>query len=122
MGTLLALFAGAAAGFVTGFLNTRLRIAPLLSGILMMIALYSINLRVMGNKSMISLLRMDNIYTDVANIGVPAGMAVLTFGLVIITLTTNCYALSRKRKSVWALRATGNKGPVMCRITLIYIP
>ncbi|ABO50098.1 inner-membrane translocator [Desulforamulus reducens MI-1] len=108
LGTLLALFAGAAAGFVTGFLNTRLRIAPLLSGILMMIALYSINLRVMGNKSMISLLRMDNIYTDVANIGVPAGMAVLTFGLVIITLTTYLLYAFLQTEIGMALRATGD--------------
>ena len=40
--------AGAAAGLVTGWLNVRLRIMDLLAGILVMIALYSINLRVMG--------------------------------------------------------------------------
>ena len=40
--------AGAAAGFITGWLNVRLKIMDLLASILMMIALYSVNLRIMG--------------------------------------------------------------------------
>lgn len=46
--TFCAMLAGALAGFVTGWLNVRLKIMDLLASILMMIALYSINLRVMG--------------------------------------------------------------------------
>ena len=46
--TLVAMVAGAAAGFITGWLNVRLKIMDLLASILMMIALYSVNLRVMG--------------------------------------------------------------------------
>lgn len=46
--TLAATLAGGLAGAVTGWLNVRLRIMDLLASILMMIALYSINLRVMG--------------------------------------------------------------------------
>ncbi|HLR13122.1 MAG TPA: ABC transporter permease [Burkholderiaceae bacterium] len=46
--TLSATLAGGLAGAVTGWLNVRLRIMDLLASILMMIALYSINLRVMG--------------------------------------------------------------------------
>ncbi|MBS4171787.1 ABC transporter permease [Bacillus sp. FJAT-49736] len=48
LATLLAIVAGFAAGCITGFLHTKGKINPLLSGILMMIALYSINLRIMG--------------------------------------------------------------------------
>ncbi|MEK6292320.1 MAG: ABC transporter permease, partial [Paraburkholderia tropica] len=48
LATVCAMLAGAAAGFVTGWLNVRLKIMDLLASILMMIALYSINLRVMG--------------------------------------------------------------------------
>src|SRR3546814_18240421 len=44
--TLIATFAGALAGMITGWLNVRLKIMDLLASILMMIALYSINLRV----------------------------------------------------------------------------
>lgn len=45
---LLAFLAGCAAGTVTGLLNVKLKIKELLSGILMMTALYSINYRVAG--------------------------------------------------------------------------
>ena len=46
--TVVAIFAGFLAGCITGLLHTKGKINPLLSGILMMIALYSINLRIMG--------------------------------------------------------------------------
>ena len=46
--TLVAIVAGFIAGCITGLLNTKGNINPLLSGILMMIALYSVNLRIMG--------------------------------------------------------------------------
>ncbi len=46
--TAAAIIAGAAAGFITGWLNVRLKIMDLLASILMMIALYSVNLRIMG--------------------------------------------------------------------------
>lgn len=46
--TIVATIAGALAGLITGWLNVRLKIMDLLASILMMIALYSINLRIMG--------------------------------------------------------------------------
>ncbi len=46
--TVAAMAAGVLAGFITGWLNVRLKIMDLLASILMMIALYSVNLRVMG--------------------------------------------------------------------------
>ncbi len=49
--TLAAALAGGVAGCVTGLLHTRFRIQELLSGILVMTALYSINLRVMGQSN-----------------------------------------------------------------------
>nr|WP_106783401.1 ABC transporter permease [Lysinibacillus timonensis] len=48
LATFAAIVAGFIAGCITGLLNTKGKINPLLSGILMMIALYSINLRIMG--------------------------------------------------------------------------
>ena len=50
--TAIAVLAGAAAGAVTGILHTRFKINGLLSGILVMTALYSINLRVMGGSNL----------------------------------------------------------------------
>ncbi|MEJ5030784.1 MULTISPECIES: ABC transporter permease [Comamonas] len=48
LATIGATLAGAVAGLITGWLNVKLKIMDLLASILMMIALYSINLRIMG--------------------------------------------------------------------------
>ena len=59
---LAAAVAGMLAGAVTGFLTTKMRIPALLAGILTMIALYSVNLRIMG-KANLSLLGVDTVFT-----------------------------------------------------------
>ena len=58
---LVALIAGAAAGAITGLIHVKLKVKDLLAGILVMTALYSVNLRVMG-KSNIPLFEEDNIF------------------------------------------------------------
>lgn len=58
--TLIATLVGGLAGFVTGTLHTRFKIPELLAGILVMTALYSLNLRVMG-RSNVPLLNVRNI-------------------------------------------------------------
>ncbi|MDR0968901.1 MAG: hypothetical protein LBL99_04715 [Holosporaceae bacterium] len=52
---ILAAIAGGLAGFATGILTVRFKIEDLLSGILVAFALYSINLRIMGNSPSVSL-------------------------------------------------------------------
>ena len=64
---LLAGVGGMIAGAVTGWIHTKLKIPALLAGILTMIALYSVNLHIMG-KANVSLLRMDTIYTILGGI------------------------------------------------------
>src|SRR6478609_8248378 len=60
--TIIATFAGAAAGLVTGWLNVKLKIMDLLASILMMIALYSVNLRIMG-KPNVPLITEPTVFT-----------------------------------------------------------
>jgi len=62
LATLAALGAGLCAGLATSLLNTKLRIPALLAGILVMVALYSINLRIMGGAN-VGLLREETIFT-----------------------------------------------------------
>lgn len=57
---------GLVAGTVTGILYTKLKIPAILAGILTMIALYSINLHIMG-KANISLLRVDTVFSTTAH-------------------------------------------------------
>ncbi|NSL52015.1 ABC transporter permease [Calidifontibacillus erzurumensis] len=66
MATMVALLAGFLAGCITGLLHTKGKINALLSGILMMIALYSINLRIMG-KSNVPLLNQETALTKLTN-------------------------------------------------------
>lgn len=66
---LLALAAGFCAGMVTGFLNTKFGILHLLASILTMIALYSINLRVMGRPNM-TLLGKSTVLEPLTNAGI----------------------------------------------------
>lgn len=60
--TLVAIVAGAIAGWMTGWLNVRLKIMDLLASILMMIALYSVNLRIMGRPN-VPLITEPTIFT-----------------------------------------------------------
>jgi putative ABC transport system permease protein len=73
--------AGMLAGIITGVLHTKLKIPALLAGILTMIALYSVNLRIMG-KANLSLLRIDTIFSLFSNYGFDAQTIVLLVGIV----------------------------------------
>lgn len=59
----LAFLVGGIGGIITGVLNTKFKISSILSGILVMTGLYSINLRIMGGKPNISLLNKETIFT-----------------------------------------------------------
>lgn len=70
LSTLSAIVCGAIAGSVTGVLATRLKINGLLAGILVMTALYSVNLRVMG-KSNIPLMNQMTLFSSVQSLAQP---------------------------------------------------
>jgi putative ABC transport system permease protein len=60
---LLSFLGGVAAGMVTAAIHNKLKIPGLLAGILTMTMLYSINLRILGNKANVPLLRVTTLYT-----------------------------------------------------------
>jgi putative tryptophan/tyrosine transport system permease protein len=62
LATAFAFLCGLIAGSATGIIHTRFKINPLLSGILVMTALYSVNLHVMG-KSNLPLLSKNTLFT-----------------------------------------------------------
>lgn len=107
IGTLLAVLAGALAGTITGILHTKLDISPLLSGILTMIALYSINLRIMG-KAQISLLRQDTLISQIQSWGMTKEMAALLLGLITIIILFFALNYFLKTEIGLAFRATGD--------------
>ncbi|WLD94136.1 ABC transporter permease [Alkalihalobacillus sp. AL-G] len=63
LATLAGMGAGFIAGCITGILHTKGKVNPLLAGILMMIALYSINLRIMDDRPNIPLLGQDTLFS-----------------------------------------------------------
>jgi putative tryptophan/tyrosine transport system permease protein len=113
LATLMALVAGALAGLVTAVLNVRFGILHLLASILTMIALFSINLRIMGRPN-IALLTEDTVLTPLAALGIwtpllkvlVAGVVALVAALLLIRFLASDYGL--------AMRATG-ANPRMAR-------
>lgn len=75
---LLALAGGFLAGMVTAILNTKFKILHLLASILTMIALYSINIRIMAGPN-VALLGVETVFDAVTRLGIPSHYA----GLVI---------------------------------------
>ena len=105
---LVAFAAGMVAGAITGMLNTRLGITNLLAGVLMMIMLYSINLRIMGRPNL-SLLRVATATRIVEAAWEPLGsLAVLAF-IALLTLAIKFLLdVFLKTELGFALRATGD--------------
>ena len=100
---LVACIAGALAGVVTGFLCTKLKIPALLAGILTMIALYSVNLRIMG-KANLPLLSQDTIFSIVKVPGLDMGLAI-GLAIVLIVAVLNYWFFGTELGA--AIRATG---------------
>ncbi|ASK61964.1 ABC transporter permease [Virgibacillus phasianinus] len=83
LATILAAFAGFLAGCITGVLHTKGKINALLSGIIMMIALYSINLRIMGQPTL-SLLRESTVFTQLQSLWEATGIDAALNGLLTL--------------------------------------
>jgi len=96
---LVALVAGAVAGAITGLIHVKLKVKDLLAGILVMTALYSVNLRVMG-KSNIPLFEEDNIFNT------EYSMMITIVVLILISKFLLDYLL--KTKFGFALKALGD--------------
>ena len=80
LASLAGFLAGMLAGSCTGTLHTRFKINPLLSGILVMTALYSINLHIMG-RSNVPLLSVTTLATQSERIGMTITRGIGTFNL-----------------------------------------
>ncbi|MCO1604413.1 ABC transporter permease [Desulfosporosinus nitroreducens] len=103
----MAFIAGTLAGLFTGILHTKFKITPLLSGILTMTALYSINLRVMGRAN-ISLLGSRTVFSDFAKLPFMEEYGVLVLSLGSVLLIGAVIYLFLQTELGLALRATGD--------------
>ncbi|MFR3817405.1 MAG: ABC transporter permease [Fusobacterium varium] len=106
---ILAMAAGAAAGFITGMIHVKLRVTNLLAGIIVMTGLYSINLRIMG-KSNIPLFSVKYLFNGNVSAIVVVGVILLIVKLGIDFLL--------KTKFGFALKALGDNESLIISLGL----
>jgi putative ABC transport system permease protein len=128
LATLAGFVTGAIAGAATGVLHTKFGINGLLAGIIVMTALYSVNLRVMG-QSNIPLLNVPTLATDAErlgralvgadsvsiwgqSVGVREALA-MVFSLAIVVLVGGVLYLFLRTHLGTAMRATGDNDQMM---------
>ena len=107
LATLAGTAAGAVAGFITGWLNVKLKIMDLLSSILMMIGLYSVNLRIMGGPN-VPLINEPTLFTMLqpANIDDYVMRPLIMLGFVIVAKLALDWFFATERGL--AIRSTGS--------------
>lgn len=107
LATLLGMFAGAIAGMITASLHIGFKIEKLLASILMMIALYSINLRIMG-KPNVSLLGDPTVYDSItAQDDVQLAIVRLLIAVFVVIIAKLLFDLFFATQVGLAVRATG---------------
>ncbi len=116
-----AMLAGVASGFVTALLQTKMGINSLLAGIIVNTALYSVNIAVMGNSSILNMNKVDTVFTKMRTLleNTPlAGQYKLVVAVIAVVIVGVFLALFLKTRIGLAIRATGNN-PDMVRSSSI---
>ncbi len=116
-----AMLAGVLSGFVTAFLQTRMGIDSLLAGIIVNTALYSVNIAVMGNTSLLNMNRTETVFTKAKTL-FEGTFAAKQYKLIVILIAVAAVvlflSLFLRTKLGLAIRATGDN-PDMVRSSSI---
>lgn len=90
LGLLLAFISGVLAGIATALIHAKLKIPGLLAGILTMTMLYSVNLRILGGRANVPLLKLQTLYTKSVSAFsfLPDSIAKLIVTLLIVAFVT----------------------------------
>ncbi len=108
----LSFAAGALAGCATGFIHVKLKVRDLLSGIIVMTGLYSLNLRIAGGRANVPVFTQDTIFENPFLAGhVPAVLAPYIMVLILLFIIIVCKALLDlylNTRSGYLLRAVGD--------------
>lgn len=109
LGIFMAIIAGFLAGTLTGFLHTKMKIHPILSGIITMSGLYTVNLFILGARSNISLIGSSTIYTYILEIipslDINEVKTLLSLGICLISYVLLSWLF--KTQLGLSIRATG---------------
>ena len=107
----IAFGAGALAGTVTGLIHVKLKVRDLLSGIIVMTALYSLNLRITGDKANLPIFSRDTIFDNEFVYGLPSPLnevSTVVILLLIVAAVKILLDLYMKTRSGYLLRAVGD--------------
>ena len=108
----LSFAAGALAGCVTGLIHVKLKVRDLLSGIIVMTALYSINLRIAGGRANVPIFSQQTIFENgFLDARIPSALAPYTIVIILFLITLVCKVLLDlylKTRSGYLLRAVGD--------------
>lgn len=109
LGILAGTAAGGLAGLITGLLLTKVKVPPILAGIITMTGLYSINMFIMGEKSNLSLVGQETVFTWVCKAS-PLNDEIdkLILSALIIAAVAAVLAVFFKTRPGMAIRATGD--------------
>lgn len=116
-----AMLAGMLSGFVTALLQTKMGIDSLLSGIIVNTGLYSINIAVMGNSSLLNMNKTETVFTKMKAAlagSFLAGQYKMLVALIAVVLVILFLSLFLRTRLGLAIRATGNN-PDMVRSSSI---
>ena len=116
---LCGMAAGALAGLVTGLIHVKCKVRDLLSGIITMTALYSLNLRIAG-KANVPLFSGDTLFRNAFTKSMPAFMKDYTtvlIVLVILLVAKLLLDLFLKTKAGYLLRAAGDNAAVVTTLS-----
>lgn len=106
--TILGMLGGMAIGAVSGFIHTKMKIPALLTGIITLTALYSVNLKILG-KANVSLLQHETLVTQVQDlVGGNEALAILLIGVVFLVILIGALTLFFKTELGTAILATGD--------------
>ncbi|MGE4213945.1 MAG: ABC transporter permease [Anaerotignaceae bacterium] len=112
---LISFLAGAVAGICTGLIHVKLKVRDLLSGIIMMTALYSINLRITGkanvplftNETVLENRVIDGVFANIPLLQILIGALIIA---LIVKILLDAYL---KTKSGYLLRAVGDNETIV---------
>ncbi len=106
-----AMLAGVLSGFITAFLQTKMGVDSLLAGIIVNTALYSVNIAVMGNSSILNMNKTETVFTKAQSLlegtGIASGYKLLVAVIAVAAVAVFLALFLRTRLGL-AIRATGN--------------